>query len=77
MLAETLDGEANGSIPVLVRAATRTASVTRERLSPDATQALDDLAALVASDEGRAAGRARRPAPCACSRRCPASPRRT
>jgi uncharacterized circularly permuted ATP-grasp superfamily protein/uncharacterized alpha-E superfamily protein len=49
VLAETLDGEANGSIPVLVRAAARTASVTRERLSPDATQALDDLRAVVAS----------------------------
>jgi uncharacterized circularly permuted ATP-grasp superfamily protein/uncharacterized alpha-E superfamily protein len=47
VLAETMAGDSNGAVPVLVRAAARTASVIRERLSPDATQALDDLRTIL------------------------------
>jgi uncharacterized circularly permuted ATP-grasp superfamily protein/uncharacterized alpha-E superfamily protein len=50
IVREAMEGDSNGSVPVLVRAASRTASVIRERLSTDATRAFDDLRAIIASE---------------------------
>ncbi|MDQ0467353.1 circularly permuted type 2 ATP-grasp protein [Labrys wisconsinensis] len=47
MIRQAFEGDGNGAIPVLVRAAGRTASVIRERLSPDATRALADLGHII------------------------------
>jgi uncharacterized alpha-E superfamily protein len=43
IIRQAFESDENGAIPVMVRAAGRTASVIRERLSPDATRALADL----------------------------------
>ena len=46
VLRDAMEGEENGAMPALVRAASRSASSIRERLSRDATRGLADLRAL-------------------------------
>ena len=48
-LKSAIGGTRLGSARVLVGQAVRTAAIIRERLSPDATRALDDLSALMAT----------------------------
>lgn len=51
VIAHALWGEADSAAPALVESACRTASVIRDRLSPDASAALEDLRGLLASQE--------------------------
>ncbi len=70
-----------GSLPYLAGAARSSASVIRDRFSPDAWRAINDLAIMIGTPlpigppkaPSTTASRRR----CASSRRCPASPRRT
>ncbi|MFO0406617.1 MAG: circularly permuted type 2 ATP-grasp protein [Labrys sp. (in: a-proteobacteria)] len=50
VLREALTGKRSGSAAVLVGQAQRTVAVIRERVSPDATRALEDLTALIAAN---------------------------
>ncbi len=77
IIHEAMHGDGNGSLPVLVRAASRTASVIRERLSTDATRALDDLRAIIGSKEEEDVARREPTARFASSPLCPGSLRRT
>ena len=71
-----------GSLPRLVGAARAAASVIRDRFSPDAWRAINDLAKMIAAPlagrpDRKRDRRARRSGACGSSRRCPAWRRKT
>jgi uncharacterized alpha-E superfamily protein len=54
VLQAAISGARSGSVSVLIGQAQRTVAVIRERVSPDATRALDDLTALVVANDASA-----------------------